>query len=73
MTFAEPNGDRTTNSQLVISERMASCSLNALNRSPIGFFKVNSKTLNQAFKMFPKLPRFTMDSTTMGKFMPLFT
>jgi hypothetical protein len=73
MTFSEPHGDRTTNSQLVMSERMASCSLNALGRSPIGSIHVSTKRLNKAFKMFPKLPKFKMDSTTVGKYMPLFS
>jgi hypothetical protein len=72
MTFADPVGDRTTNSQLVLSENMASCSLNALARSPIGGMHVSTKTLNKAFKMFPKLPKFKMDSTSFGEYMPLF-
>jgi hypothetical protein len=72
MTFAQPTGDRTTNSQLVISEPMASCSLSALARSTIGFIHVNTDRLNKAFAMFPKLPKFKMDSTTVGKYMPLF-
>jgi hypothetical protein len=56
----------------VISETMASCSLTALARSPIGAIHVSTKRLNKAFKMFPKLPKFKMDSTTVGKYMPLF-
>jgi len=51
---------------------MASCSLSALARSTIGFIHVNTERLNKAFEMFPKLPKFKMDSTTMGKFMPIF-
>lgn len=73
MEFAEPDGDRTTNSQLVISEAMASCSLDALFRSPIGLLHVSTARLNRAFEMFPDLPKFVMDSTTVGKYLPLFS
>lgn len=72
MEFAEPTGDRTTNSQLVISEPMASCSLSALARSTIGSLHLSTSKLNTMFEMFPKLPKFKMDSTTVGKYMPLF-
>jgi len=72
MAFQEPAGDRTTNSQFVISERMASCSWNSIMRSPIGFMKFNTKNLNRMFEMFPNLPQYKMDSTSVGYFLPLF-
>ena len=56
MTFAEPQGGRLTNSQLVISEVMASCSLDALFQSPIGNLHLSTDRLNRMFEMFPNLP-----------------
>jgi len=52
---------------------MASCSLDALARSPIGNIHVSTDRLNRMFEMFPGLPKFVMDSTTVGKFLPLFS
>ena len=56
MAFAEPQGDRTTNSQLVISEAMASCSIDALMQSSLGMVHVSTARLNRMFEMFPNLP-----------------
>lgn len=72
MSFMEPQGDKTTNSQLVISEAMASCSLDALMRSPIGLVHLSTDRLNRMFEVYPNLPPFVMDSTTVGYYMPLF-
>jgi len=52
---------------------MASCSLDALFRSPIGLLHVSTDRLNRMFEIYPNLPRMVMDSTTVGQYMPLFT
>ena len=61
-----------TTSQFVISERMASCSWNAIMRSPIGFIHIDTDRLNRMLEMFPGLPEYKMDTTHVGYFLPLF-
>lgn len=72
MEFAIPKGDDKAISQIVISENMATCSLGAMARSPVGLIQVNTARLNKMFEIFPNLPRFEMTSTSMGKIMPIF-
>jgi len=72
MPFMEPSGNSTTNSQIAVSENAATCSLNALARSPVGQLRFNEDRLNRMFEMFPGLPHFYMNTTSVGKFIPLF-
>jgi len=72
MEFSEPVGRSVTNSQIVVSENMATCSLNAFARSPIGQLKVNTDRLNRMLELFKDVPQFEMDTSTVGKFFPLF-
>jgi len=72
MPFAEPKGDVTTNSQIVISENAATCSLRSIARSPIGLLRFSTDRLNKMFGMFPNLPRFEMNTKTVGKVFSLF-
>jgi len=55
MTFSDPLGDERTYSQVVFSENMVSCSLNAMSSSTLGEMSFDSAKLNKMFEMFPNL------------------
>lgn len=55
MTFSDPLGDERTYSQVVFSENMVSCSLNAMASSTLGEMSFDSAKLNKMFEMFPNL------------------
>lgn len=70
MDFLNPaQGNASTNSQIVVSENMASCTLDNFAKSPIGFMEFTSHSMDHMFKMFKNLPKFVLSTETVGKYL----